>query len=104
MGLIYSCSYPGFRIDGRVQGQGSQVMGSYVVRTDDISAVIARMEEEKGPAGRLVYSKELVDRLKEAKFRRIKWFFYCDDREGNTIRVFDGRFLQDCGNLFRNTD
>ena len=43
-------------------------MGSYVVRTDDISAVIARMEEEKGPAGRLVYSKELVDRLKEAKF------------------------------------
>jgi hypothetical protein len=30
----------------------------------------------------------------EPDFRRIKWFFYSDDRQGNTIRVFDN---DNCG-------
>jgi hypothetical protein len=68
-------------------------MGSYVVKTDDIREVIRQMKELKG-AGALKYDQDLLNHLMEDEYRRIKWFFYCDDKEGNTIRVFDRQFFE----------
>lgn len=69
-------------------------MGSYVVKSDDIREVIRQMEVLKGSAGALVYKQDLLNHLKEIEYRRIEWFFYCDNRQGNTIRVFDRPFLE----------
>ena len=75
-------------------------MGSYVVKSDDIRNTIAQIEAAKPPHGTLDYRPALLDRLAEPDFRRIKWFFYCDDKQGNTIRVFDAAFLEAHGHLF----
>src|SRR4051812_30202285 len=77
------------------------LVGSYVVKTDDIRDLMEQIDGLKPPAATLDYKKDLLDRLREPEFRRIKWFFYCDDKDGNTIRVFDSRFLQQYGRLFR---
>jgi MoxR-like ATPase len=74
-------------------------MGSYVVKTDDIREVIRRMDALKGN-GTLEYKQDLLNHLKEDEYRRIKWFFYCDDRRGNTIRAFDPPFFKMFRNLF----
>lgn len=75
-------------------------MGSYVVKADDIRNLIEQIEALKPEAATLDYKRDLLDRLMEPEFRRIKWFFYCDDRQGNTIRVFDRHFLQQYARLF----
>jgi MoxR-like ATPase len=79
-------------------------MGSHVVKTDDIREVIKQMEALKGPAATLDYKQDLLNHLMEDEYRRVKWFFYCDDRQGNTIRVFDRRFLKEYANLFKTVD
>jgi len=79
-------------------------MGSHVVKTDDIREVIRRMQDHKGSTGTFDYRMELVEHLLEPEFRRVRWFFYCDDRQGNTIRVFDREFLKEYGNLFKSVD
>lgn len=79
-------------------------MGSHVVKADDIREVIRRMQDYKGPTGTFDYRMALVEHLLEPEFRRVRWFFYCDDRQGNTIRVFDREFLKKYGNLFKTVD
>ena len=76
-------------------------MGSYVVKTEDICEVIRRREALKGPAATLDYKQDLVNHLREDEYRRVKWFFYCDDKYGNTIRVFDHQFLEEYGSLLK---
>jgi hypothetical protein len=76
-------------------------MGSCVVKTDDIREVIRQMEALKGTASTLDYKQDLLDHFKEDEYRRVKWFFYCDDRLGNTIRVFDQLLLKEYGSLFK---
>src|SRR5580704_17668741 len=76
-------------------------MGSYVVKTDDIREVVRQMESLKSPAATLEYKQDLLDHFNEDEYRRVKWFFYCDDRLGNTIRVFDQQFVKQYGHLFK---
>jgi hypothetical protein len=51
----------------------------------------------------LEYKQNLLNHLMEQRYRRIKWFFYCDDKQGNTLRVFDRQFLEEFGSIFGNT-
>lgn len=75
-------------------------MGSYVVKPHDIREVIRKMDSLKGPA-KLVYEEDLLNHLMEDEYRRIKWFFYCDDRMGNTLRVFDRQFVEKHARSFK---
>ncbi len=67
-------------------------MGSYVVKADDIAKVIQQITVLIPHTAKLEALKPLVDNIRQPEFRRIKWFFYCDDKQGNTIRVFDSSF------------
>jgi AAA domain (dynein-related subfamily) len=97
--LAYICRYPGVQVGTVSQEVAKEPMGSYVVKTDDIREVIRQMDALKGTAT-LDYKEDLLNHLKEDEFRRIKWFFYCDDVGGNTIRVFDRQFCEKFRSLF----
>jgi MoxR-like ATPase len=77
-------------------------VGSYVVKADDIQDLIKQIEELRPATARLNYRKDLLERFTEPEFQRIKWFFYCDDKQGNTIRVFDTGFLKRYGKILDN--
>jgi len=77
---------------------------NYVVKAENLRDLIRQMNDLKGPVATLDYRRDLVEHLLEPEFRRIKWFFYCDRRQGNTIRVFDRGFLESYGNLFKTVD
>jgi hypothetical protein len=79
-------------------------MGSYVVKTNDVREVLGKMEALKGTAATFQYKQNLLNHLMEDEYRRIKWFFYCDDDEGNTIRVFDRRFIENFGGSLSASD
>ncbi len=69
-------------------------MGSYVVRIDDIAEVIRQMDVYAGKRGGVLsYNIELIKQLASKEFERIRWFYYCDDRDGNTIRLYDTQFF-----------
>jgi 5-methylcytosine-specific restriction endonuclease McrBC GTP-binding regulatory subunit McrB len=77
-------------------------MASYIVRANDISAVVHRMGQiAKDAGGSLEYDPSIFDELMSAPFRRIKWFYYCDDHYGNTIRLYDPEFYERFSHLFR---
>jgi len=59
------------------------------------------MQALKGATGTVDYKAELVEGLMHPDFRRIKWFFYCDNFEGNSIRVFDRQLVDKYKHLFR---
>jgi hypothetical protein len=82
--------------------KGAGRLGSYVVKTDDIREVIRQMGALTGP-GKLHYKEDLLDHLMEDEYRRIKWFFYCDNKQGSTIRVFDRHFYEKFQPLFWKT-
>jgi hypothetical protein len=64
-------------------------MSSFVVRIDDIRALLRQWKTLlTGRAGPTFTMNEKV--LRElGQWPRIKWFYYCDDQDGNTIRLYD---------------
>lgn len=77
-------------------------MASYVVRIDDIAKVIAGMEQlAREVGGTLKYKKRVIDTLSSEPYRRIRWFYYCDDLVGNTIRLYDNEFVNKFGYLYQ---
>jgi hypothetical protein len=83
---------------------GDEPVASYVVKAENLRDLIQQIDDLKDPVATLDYRLDLVEHLLDPEFRRIKWFFYCDDRTGNTIRVFDRRFLERYRNLFKTAD
>jgi AAA domain (dynein-related subfamily) len=80
-------------------------MGSYVVKTNDIREVVKHMEALKGSAGTFDFKEDLLNHLTDdEEYRRIKWFFYCDDVRGNTIRLLDRHFLENFAGSLSGTD
>jgi 5-methylcytosine-specific restriction protein B len=79
-------------------------VASYVVKADNIREVIKQMEALKDSASTFDYDPELVAHLMEPEFRRIKWFLYNDNQEGNTIRAFDRRLRERYERLYNTSD
>jgi MoxR-like ATPase len=68
---------------------------SYVVRSNDLAAVVDNWRALQGPQNRVFnYKPNLFTYLNSPEFQRIQWFYYCDDRDGLTIRVYDRAFRQ----------
>jgi hypothetical protein len=80
-------------------------MPSYVVKTNDIREVVRQMEALKGSTGTFDYKEDLLNHLMDDdEYRRIKWFFYCDNVRGNTIRLLDRHFLENFDGSLSGTD
>ncbi|RJQ14742.1 MAG: hypothetical protein C4560_12150 [Nitrospiraceae bacterium] len=50
--------------------------------------------------GLIKYKKELFEKLKSFEHQRIKWFYYCDDSKGITVRLYDRNFFDKHRNLY----
>lgn len=91
-------------------------MGSYVIEVDNLESLfkkwVARIKSagggkptaSKGDDGLYIHwpqplvgsetplfwlNPDLWKSLGDSRFRRIRWFYYCDDARGNTIRLYD---------------
>lgn len=72
-------------------------MASFIVRIEDLSTFVERLQQvAKG----FRYKRDLIETLRSADFRRIKWFYYCDDLEGITLRILDDKFTKSESHLF----
>jgi hypothetical protein len=69
-------------------------MSSYIVKSTNIAVTLERIRELVSGSGGSVkeYRRDLVPSLCNTDNSRIQHFYYCDDREGITVRVFDARF------------
>ncbi len=69
-------------------------MGSYIVRSRDIAETIKRLDDiARRQGGQVpIYERDIVPLLGRPENRRIQYFYYCDNREGITVRVYDGQF------------
>jgi hypothetical protein len=67
-------------------------LGSYIVRTDRIVDVVGRMKQLAPEATWDVV--EGASELLDGEFSHMKYFYYCDDKEGNTIRAYDPAFTE----------
>jgi hypothetical protein len=69
-------------------------MSSFVVRIPDMNALTKSWSAllAAGPGGqKFTFNKKVGNTLKA--WPRIKWFYYCDDQDGNTIRIYDNAHL-----------
>jgi hypothetical protein len=74
---------------------------SYKCRIEDLGELIADMRRvSKDTAATFDYRQEVVEALGHSKWRRCKWFYYCDQQDGNTIRLYDREFFHDCPDLY----
>ena len=69
-------------------------MSSYVVKTIDIGRTLGRIEEIVARSGGAVitHKRDIVQLLQQPQNRRIQYFYYCDDFEGVSVRLFDTQF------------
>ena len=73
-------------------------MRSYICQIDDLGELIKNMRKlAEGTAGMFDYKAGIISKIEE--YRRIKWYYYCDCREGNTIRLYDSEFHERFGTL-----
>ena len=72
-------------------------MSSFVVRIPDMGALMLSWRELlSGATGqKYEYNEQVLRTLGE--WPRIKWFYYCDDQNGNTIRIYDAEHLRHFG-------
>lgn len=85
-------------------------MASYVVRIDDLQRLVtdwqALVAQRQKPAtGRFDYRQQVFVHLCDPQFRRIRWFYYNDNDNGVTIRLYDRAFVaQYPGDFIDNDD
>jgi len=65
-------------------------MGSFVVRIDDMNALLHSWDEllRNHEGYKRTWNKDACLTLNQ-KWPRIKFMYYCDDYDGNTIRIYD---------------
>jgi hypothetical protein len=69
-------------------------MSSYAVRTPNLPALIEqwkRMADEAGEVPRFRVHQRLLDALGGAP--TVQWFYYCDDREGISFKLYDWELI-----------
>jgi hypothetical protein len=75
-------------------------MSSFIVRIDNLGALLRQWKElltdRKGPT--FILNEQVLKKL--SQWPRIKWFYYCDDRDGNTIRLYDTEHLSQYGQCY----
>jgi hypothetical protein len=49
------------------------------------------------------YDPQVVTGLKHSTWARIRWFYYCDQQGGNTIRLYDREFFDNSERLYEET-
>ena len=72
---------------------------TYICRIDDLARLIGEMEQLSHDRA-FVYRDRLGETLTEERYKRIKWFLYCDQQDGNTIRLYDSEFRKDNPDLY----
>jgi hypothetical protein len=70
-------------------------VASYIVRTDRIVDLVDKMRK-MAPGATWKIVDGALDLLGDG-FRHLRHFYYCDDKEGNTIRVYDAGFWDALG-------
>jgi 5-methylcytosine-specific restriction protein B len=89
---------------------------TYVCKTENLGELIREMKklaenvhrEEEITKPRFYPEppviKEIIEKLNSPKYKRIKWFLYCDQQDGNTIRLYDSEFYDKFKNLYKEPD
>lgn len=76
-------------------------MSSFVARIDDVPALLDSWEQmlkEANGAQEFTVNEDVFATLDQ--WPRIKWFYYCDDQDGNTIRIYDKEHLDHFGGSY----
>jgi hypothetical protein len=92
----------GFSRLGRLPNESrpEDTLSSYIVRTLDISSLLAKAEQivlQSGGELKFV-NRSLIAVLREHP--RVQYFYYCDDREGITLRLFDEEISRSYAHVF----
>lgn len=78
---------------------------TYVCKIQNLRELIDKMkrlaEGAEGPRLTFDYDPRVIDELEQAANGRIKWFLYCDQQEGNTIRLYDSKFFESFRHLYK---
>jgi hypothetical protein len=69
-------------------------MPSFIVKSTDIAVTLQRIEELVTRSGGsiVLYKRDSVRLLQREDYKRIQYFYYCDDANGITVRVYDPQF------------
>jgi MoxR-like ATPase len=72
-------------------------MASYIVKSTDIARTLQRIEEvvSRSAGNVIAYKRDFIPLLQRPENRRIQHFYYCDDFEGISVRLFDPQFATD---------
>src|SRR4051812_41128413 len=94
-GFIAAAANP--RTESRKQQSSHSTMASYIVKSSDIGRTLTRIEElvTKSAGTVLTNKRDFVPVLGTETYRRIQNFYYCDDFEGITVRLFDRQFISE---------
>jgi len=74
---------------------------SYVVKIDDMQKLLSKWKELLAEADvnpEFSYNDTVLKEL--SQWPRIKWFYYCDNADGNTIRIYDTEHLNHYGGAY----
>jgi len=80
---------------------------SFVVRIDDMGLLLEKWNELLMDAGKThenTQNQQVINDIGLEKWQRIKWFYYCDNQNGNTIRVYDTEHMASYGRTKQNGD
>jgi len=72
---------------------------AYICRINNLSELINQME--RLAKDKFSYDKKVIEELNRDQYKRIKWFYYCDQQEGNTIRLYDSKFFEEFRDLYK---
>ncbi|MBX9677238.1 MAG: hypothetical protein K2X38_00655 [Gemmataceae bacterium] len=76
-------------------------MSSFVARIDDVPALLGSWEQmlkEASGSQEFTANEEAIATLDQ--WPRIKWLYYCDDQDGNTLRIYDAEHLDHFGGCY----
>lgn len=67
---------------------------NYICEIGNLDGFVGQMEELcEGTNTEFHFKGEIVRELQRREWKRIRWFYYCDQQDGNTIRLYDREFF-----------
>ena len=76
---------------------------SFVVKINDMPALLdswERMLKKSSGSQTFTVNAHVFDALALQEWSTIKWFYYCDDDNGNTLRIYDEKHFETFGNAY----
>jgi hypothetical protein len=76
-------------------------MSSYIVKSTNIAEAMKKLADIVSQSGGSIstYKQDIGPALQSKEYSRIRHFYYCDDREGITVRLFDPEFASQSSDL-----